>query len=85
MLFRSAFASDAAEALKLDANELLNLGIVDKILPEPPGGAHRDWEATALEIKAALINELGKLSKIPTGQFSQSRFEKFRKMGSMLN
>ncbi len=80
-----AFASDAAEALKLDANELLNLGIVDKILPEPPGGAHRDWEATALEIKAALIDELGKLSKIPTGQFSQSRFEKFRKMGSMLN
>jgi acetyl-CoA carboxylase carboxyl transferase subunit alpha len=39
-----AFASNAAEALKLDANELLKLGIVDRILNEPPGGAHRDWD-----------------------------------------
>ena len=52
-----AFASNAAEALKLDANELLKLGIVDRVLPEPAGGAHRDWETTAQTIKNSLLNE----------------------------
>ena len=46
-----AFASNAAEALKLDANELLKLGIADRILNEPAGGAHRDWDKTAATIR----------------------------------
>jgi len=76
-----AFAANAAEALKLDANELLNLGIVDKILPEPAGGAHRDWDVTAQTIKATLLGELQELSKIQASEFAQLRYEKFRKMG----
>ena len=76
-----AFAANAAEALKLDANELLNLGIVDKILPEPAGGAHRDWDVTAQTIKVALLGELQELSKVQSGEFAQLRYEKFRKMG----
>ena len=76
-----AFASNAAEALKLDANELLKLGIIDKILPEPAGGAHRDWDTTAQTIKASLISELKDLQKMVPGSFSEHRYEKFRKMG----
>ena len=76
-----AFAANAAEALKLDANELLNLGIVDKILPEPAGGAHRDWDVTAQTIKATLLGELQELNKVKAGEFAQLRYEKFRKMG----
>jgi len=76
-----AFASNAAEALKLDANQLLKLGIVDKILPEPAGGAHRDWDATALTIQSSLIGELNELKKLKKGQFADLRYKKFRKMG----
>ncbi len=76
-----AFASNAAEALKLDANELLKLGIVDKVLPEPAGGAHRDWDTTADTIKSALISELKELSKLKSGEFVENRYQKFRKMG----
>ena len=49
-----AFASNAAEALKLDAQQLKNLGIVDEIVKEPIGGAHRDWDKTAEQIKMSL-------------------------------
>ena len=76
-----AFASNAAEALKLDANELLKLGIIDKVLPEPAGGAHRDWDTTAQTIKASLISELKELQKMAPGSFSEHRYNKFRKMG----
>ena len=76
-----AFAPNAAEALKLDANELLKLGIVDKILPEPAGGAHRDWDATAATVKAALLAELKDLAKIKPADMSEHRYQKFRKMG----
>ncbi len=75
-----AFASNAAEALKLDANELLKLGIIDKILPEPAGGAHRDWDTTAQTIKASLISELKDLQKMAPGSFTEHRYQKFRKM-----
>jgi len=49
-----AFASNAAEALKLDASQLLKLGIVDEIIPEPTGGAHRDWDKTSEIVKKIL-------------------------------
>ncbi|MAE52861.1 MAG: acetyl-CoA carboxylase carboxyl transferase subunit alpha [Opitutae bacterium] len=78
-----AFASNAAEALKLDANELLKLGIVDKILPEPAGGAHRDWDITSETIKSALLDELNELGKIKPGEFAEHRYQKFRKMGKI--
>jgi len=79
-----AYASDAAQALKLDANELLKLGIVDRVLQEPVGGAHRDWDATAKELQDALISELENLEKIPAKDLPNHRYEKFRKMGKVL-
>jgi len=76
-----AFASNAAEALKLDANELLKLGIVDRVLPEPAGGAHRDWETTAQTIKDSLLAELKDLAKMKPVEFIEHRYQKFRVMG----
>ena len=77
-----AFASNAAEALKLDANELLKLGIVDRILNEPPGGAHRDWDKTATTIRDTLVDELKELSKSDASKLPDSRYKKFREMGT---
>ena len=79
-----AFASNAAEALKLDANELLKLGIVDRILNEPPGGAHRDWDKTAATIKDTLVDELKELSKSDANKLPDSRYKKFREMGTFV-
>ena len=77
-----AFASNAAEALKLDANELLKLGIVDRVLNEPAGGAHRDWDKTAATIKNSLIEEIQELSSSDANKLPDSRYKKFREMGS---
>lgn len=79
-----AFASNAAEALKLDANELLKLGIVDRILNEPAGGAHRDWDKTAATIKDTLVDELKELSKSDASKLPDSRYKKFREMGTFV-
>ena len=66
---------------RADANELLKLGIVDRVLPEPAGGAHRDWETTAQTIKNTLLNELKDLEKMNPGDFTEHRYRKFRSMG----
>jgi len=77
-----AFASNAAEALKLDAKELLKLGIVDRILDEPAGGAHRDWDKTARTIKQTLSDELATLACSDPQSLPQTRYNKFREMGA---
>lgn len=77
-----AFASDAAEALKLDANELLKLGIVDQVLTEPTGGAHRNWDEMALRIKESLVSDLKELSG--SKDLVSSRYQKYRGMGEFL-
>ena len=77
-----AFASDAAEALKLDANELLKLGIVDQVLTEPTGGAHRNWDEMALRIKESLVSDLKELSG--SKDLVSNRYQKYRGMGEFL-
>ena len=74
-----AFASDAADALKLDAKQLLDLGIVDEILQEPIGGAHRDWDGMAKTLKDCLIRILDECSQ--DDDCTASRYRKFRSMG----
>lgn len=76
-----AFASNAAEALKLDAVQLLDLGIVDEIISEPIGGAHRDWDQTAEKIKESLKRTLNKYSNKTQNEIMNERYEKFRSMG----
>jgi acetyl-CoA carboxylase carboxyl transferase subunit alpha len=76
-----AFSSNAAEALKLDASELLKLGIVDEVIPEPIGGAHRNWDATAMSIRKTLASNLSELSDLDANEIVAQRYDKFRKMG----
>ncbi len=83
ILWRSAeFAKDAAEALKITAQDLQKLGVIDRIVPEPLGGAHRD-RATALDaLGDALAEELGSLASIDGEQLRAERRDKFLEMGA---
>ncbi len=74
-------ASEAAAALKLTAKHALEFELVDEILPEPVGGAHRDPVATAMTMKAAIVEHLFNLQKLTEEQLLAARYEKFRNMG----
>ncbi|HZC07840.1 MAG TPA: acetyl-CoA carboxylase carboxyltransferase subunit alpha [Ktedonobacterales bacterium] len=77
----NAFAPDAAEAMKITAPELLQLGIVDGIIPEPLGGAHRDYQASAENVKSAILRELADLKRFSTGELLERRYQRFRVIG----
>lgn len=74
-------APEAAEALKLCAPDLVKMGLVDGVIPEPAGGAHCDPEQAADNIRATIEKELQILSKTPIEKLLTSRYEKFRRMG----
>jgi acetyl-CoA carboxylase carboxyl transferase subunit alpha len=74
-------ASLAAEALRITAVDLDRLGIVDGVLPEPVGGAHRDPDATAATLKSALIMHLDALARLSPDALREQRLAKFRAMG----
>jgi acetyl-CoA carboxylase carboxyl transferase subunit alpha len=75
------YADKAAHALRFTAKDLLGFGIVDEIIPEPLGGAHRDHRRTATMIKASLNAAMKQLGAIPTEQLLERRYEKFRRIG----
>lgn len=82
ILWRSwDYKEQAAEALKLTAPDLLEQGIIDRIIPEPLGGAHKNHKEAADTLKAALIEELDALVKIKSDKLVENRIEKFGKMG----
>jgi len=72
---------EAAEALKLTAQDLLKLGVIDRIVPEPLGGAHRDPDGAARVLKEILVEELDRLEKVPIEELVRRRREKFYRMG----
>jgi len=74
-------AADAAETLKMTAQDLKRLGIVDVIVKEPIGGAHRDPQAAAQHLKEAISKSLKEIESIPGDKLAIMRYEKFRKMG----
>lgn len=74
-------ASDAADALKITASDLLSLEVIDNVVPEPPGGAHRDYGAAAGNLKTSLIAALKELSTMSAEELVERRYEKFRKIG----
>jgi acetyl-CoA carboxylase carboxyl transferase subunit alpha len=74
-------APDAAEAMRTTAPELLQLGIIDGIVPEPLGGAHRDWEGAAAGLRAVLREQLWTLRPKSRDELVSERYEKFRRMG----
>src|SRR5438128_8945709 len=75
-------AAEAAEALKLTAQDLLKLEVVDQIVAEPDGGAHRDHEKAAQILGEALRSNLKRLLKTPINQLLKKRYEKFRRHGN---
>ncbi len=72
---------DAARALKLTAPELLQLGIIDEVVPEPPGGAHRDPAKAAEVLAKAMRKHLTELKTISLEELVELRYQKYRKMG----
>jgi acetyl-CoA carboxylase carboxyl transferase subunit alpha len=74
-------APQAAEALKLTAPDLQKLGIIEEILPEPVGGAHRDPAAMATVLKAAILRHLDALSGVSPEERMDRRLERFRRLG----
>lgn len=82
ILWRSwDYKEQAAEALKLTATDLLEQGIIDRIIPEPLGGAHKNHQKAADNLKKALLEELSDLVKIKKDKLVQNRIDKFGSMG----
>jgi len=82
ILFRSwEYKEQAAEALKLGAHDLLEHKIIDNIVPEPPGGAHRNHKMAAEILKNAIIDEIKALEKIDPDKFLDMRVKKYSAMG----
>ena len=85
ILWRDASrASDAADALKITAPDLMKFDIIDGEIKEPLGGAHVDYDAISAEMKKTILNSLEELSKYSVEELKNKRYEKFRKMGAFL-
>ena len=83
ILWRDASRSgDAAEALKITAPDLMKFGIIDGDIKEPVGGAHKDYEFVAAEMKKTILESLEELSKLSSEELKDKRYQKFRKMGA---
>lgn len=78
----SSKASEAAEVLKLTAQDLLKMGIIDEVVPEPLGGAHRDPQKMAATVKEAINKNLKELKSLSTNELLKLRYKKFRDMGA---
>ena len=77
------YATEAAQALKLSANDLLDLEIIDEVIPEPMGGAHHDHVGSANNLKATVNRHLLELESVPIGNLLEKRYQKFRKFGEV--
>jgi acetyl-CoA carboxylase carboxyl transferase subunit alpha len=77
----AAKAPEAAELMRITAPDLLKLGVIDGIVPEPTGGAHRNWEETAENLRGPLRDALWELRSLTPEELVAERYEKFRKIG----
>jgi acetyl-CoA carboxylase carboxyl transferase subunit alpha len=85
ILWRSAdFREEAAKALKLTARDLLQLGVCDEVVPEPPGGAHSDWDQAASFLEDALDRTLTGLGKLSVQKLLQARWAKYDAIGAWI-
>ncbi len=78
----AALAERAAAALKLTAQDLLRLGLIDGVIPEPPEGAHADYDQAAAFLRETLLQALDELARLSPEELVEQRYEKFRKMGN---
>jgi acetyl-CoA carboxylase carboxyl transferase subunit alpha len=75
-------APEAADALKLTSKDLLRLGLVDRVIEEPLGGAHRDPKGAVERVKQQLLEWLRELQATPLPELLDQRYRKFRRMGT---
>ncbi|MBH4735469.1 acetyl-CoA carboxylase carboxyltransferase subunit alpha [Staphylococcus aureus] len=80
----SNLAKIAAETMKITAHDIKQLGIIDDVISEPLGGAHKDIEQQALAIKSAFVEQLDSLESLSRDGIANDRFEKFRNIGSYI-
>ncbi len=78
-------APEAADALQLTADDALRLGLIDMVISEPLGAAHRDPQTTALSLRSAILQQFHELSALTPEQLYQHRHERFRRMGTFLS
>lgn len=78
----AAKASDAAKAMGIHAQRILELGLVDEVLPEPLGGAHRDVQEMTARLKQKLVDTLKELKQLPMEELLEQRYQKFMAMGA---
>ena len=81
MAIAPVHAQEAAEAMKLDANNLNRLEVIDEIVPEPKNGAHSDPAVAADLLKAAIVRNLKDIVNVPIDELLERRYAKFRRMG----
>ena len=67
--------------MRITAPDLQKAGVIDAVIPEPLGGAHRSWEDTAANLRTALREHLGQLRSLSGDGLVQDRYEKFRRIG----
>ena len=77
-----SLAPEAASQLKITAPDLLRLGIVDSIIPEPPGGAHQDADLAATQLDEVLSQSLADLSQLDGDALADQRYDRFRALGA---
>ncbi len=82
ILYRDAsMAKEAADAMKVAPKDLVEMGLCDRILPEPAGGAHRDMDVTAATVKAAIIDTLAELSPLKAEELLEARMKRYEAVG----
>ena len=79
-----AFAPQATEALRISSKDLLQLGLVDEVIPEPTGGAHRDWTTTIRTTMERIAHHLAELNQLSAARLVETRQERYRAIGSIL-
>jgi acetyl-CoA carboxylase carboxyl transferase subunit alpha len=77
----SAFAPNAAETMKITAQDLLERGLIEEIVPEPLGGAHRDLAGMAAHLKETITRNLDELCALPISELLQARYQRYRAIG----
>jgi acetyl-CoA carboxylase carboxyl transferase subunit alpha len=75
---------EAAVALKLTANDLNDLGLVDEVVAEPAAGAHTDFEKTASDLGVAIRKHVAELRRAPLAQLLEARYMRYRRIGAFL-
>lgn len=81
----SKYAEQAAEALRMTSKDLINLGVIDDVIEEPLGGAHRDHHQTAARLKMYLIKSIRELIAQPVDSLLAARYQKFRRIGAFVD